>query len=131
VVLHARQPDDATTCNFYGYLLALMGKDLEKAEELIRKALETEPENGYYIDSLGWVFFRRGEYDRAVEELERAARFVSDDPVILEHLGDAYNAANRYEEAVSAYERSRALREDGGTQDLARKIDEARRRAGD
>ncbi len=71
--LHERQPDDPTTCNFYGYLLALMGKDLDNAEELVRKALEGEPQNGYYTDSLGWVFFMRGDYPRAIEELEKAA----------------------------------------------------------
>lgn len=130
-LLHARQPDDPTTCNFYGYLLALMGKDLDTAENLVRVALAAEPENGYYLDSLGWVLFRRGEYGRAVEELEKAARFVHDDPVILEHLGDAYTAAKRFDEALAVYERSRSLQKNGGTQELARKIDEARRRAGD
>jgi tetratricopeptide (TPR) repeat protein len=130
-VLHEKQPDDATTCNFYGYLLSLMGKELDKAEQLVRKALESEPDNGFYIDSLGWVFFMRGEYGRAVEELEKATKIVKDDPVILEHLGDAYKAAKRYRDAVTAYERSKSLRKDGGTNDLVRKIDEARSQAGD
>lgn len=107
--LHERQPDDPTTCNFYGYLLALMGKDLGRAEELIRKALEGEPQNGYYTDSLGWVFFMRGDYPRAIEELEKAAALTDNDPVILEHLGDAYSAVGRYREALDAYEKSKDI----------------------
>jgi len=124
--LHARQPDDPTTCNFYGYLLALMGKDLDKAEELIKKALEGEPQNGYYIDSLGWVFFTRGEYRRAVEELERAAAIAGNDPVILEHLGDAYNAVGRYREALDAYEKSKSIED--GREEVDRKIHATRKK---
>jgi tetratricopeptide (TPR) repeat protein len=128
--LHEKQPDDPTTCNFYGYLLALMGKELDKAEKLVRKAIDAEPDNGYYIDSLGWVFFMRGEYDRAVAELERAAKIVENDPTILEHLGDAYEANGRYREAVTAYEKSRTHQR-GENEGLLRKIGEARKRAGD
>ncbi|MFH1754226.1 MAG: tetratricopeptide repeat protein, partial [Candidatus Latescibacterota bacterium] len=108
-LLYDVKPDDPTICNFYGYLLAEMRKELELAEKLIIKALEKEPTNGYYIDSLGWVYFQRGEYDRAVAELERALTLVNEDPVILEHLGDAYRALKRYQDALAAYRRSEAL----------------------
>ncbi|NIM19495.1 MAG: tetratricopeptide repeat protein [Candidatus Latescibacteria bacterium] len=121
-----RKPDDPTICNFYGYLLAEMGKNLERAEELIRKALEKDPSNGYYIDSLGWVFYQRGEYDLAVVELEKASIIVPDDPVILEHLGDAYRALKRFRDALAAYERSEAA--GGGTPDILEKIESARKR---
>jgi tetratricopeptide (TPR) repeat protein len=127
--LHAKHPDDPTTCNFYGYLLALMGKDLDFAEKLVAKALENEPQNGYYIDSLGWVYFMRGSYERAVEELERASRIVQDDPVILEHLGDAYSALNRHRDALGAYEKSRSIQK--GNPGLDRKIDESRKKSRD
>jgi tetratricopeptide (TPR) repeat protein len=106
VELHSLAPEDATICNFYGYLLALMKKDLDRAESLVRVALAKEPDNPFYIDSLGWVHYQRGEYARAVTELERAARIAVDDPVILEHLGDAYYAASRYREALAAYQQS-------------------------
>jgi tetratricopeptide (TPR) repeat protein len=128
VRLHEKQPDDPTTCNFYGYLLALMGKDLGKAEGLVRKALEKDPKNGYYTDSLGWVFFMKGDYDRAVEELERATKIVGDDAVILEHLGDAYKAAKRYRDALDTYEKSKALQKENP--ELIRKMDAAREKAG-
>jgi tetratricopeptide (TPR) repeat protein len=124
--LHALQPDDATTCNFYGYLLALMGKDLDHAEELVRKALSGEPQNGYYTDSLGWVFFMKGDYSRAIEELEKAAALTHNDPVILEHLGDAYAAVGRYREALDAYEKSKDIQKTDG--DIGRKIDETKKK---
>jgi tetratricopeptide (TPR) repeat protein len=125
-VLHDMQPDDPTTCNFYGYLLAMMGKDLDKAEDLIEKALEQQPDNGYFIDSLGWVFFMRGDFESAVVKLERASGLAADDPVILEHLGDAYAALERYREALDAYERSFELDEDNAQ--LREKIGATRER---
>jgi len=127
--LHEKQPDDPTTCNFYGYLLALMGKDLDKAERLVSKALEKDPNNGYYTDSLGWVFFMRGDFGRAVKELEKATKIVVDDPVILEHLGDAYGAAKRFRDALGAYEKSKGLQKDNPG--LNGKIDGVRKKAGD
>ena len=106
-----------------------MGKDLDKAEDLIRKALEGEPQNGYYIDSLGWVFYAKGEYGRAVEELERAAAIVGNDPVILEHLGDAYTAVGRYREALDSYEKSKSIED--GREEIERKIDATRQKVRD
>ena len=126
VELHALVPDDAAVCNFYGYLLAEMGKDLEHAEALVRMALAKEPANGYYLDSLGWVYYRRGEYGRAAKELERAVRIVADDPVILEHLGDAYAALSRFPEALAAYRHSSELQ--GPSASLREKIESTQRR---
>lgn len=110
--LHELHPDDPVICNFYGYLLAEMQKDLELAAKLVLKALETEPENGYYLDSLGWVYYQMGDYARAIVELENAALRVSDDPVVLEHLGDAYRALRRFGEARAAYEKSSELQDE-------------------
>ena len=124
--LYALVPDDAAVCNFYGYLLAEMGKDLEHAEALVRKALAKEPANGYFLDSLGWVYYRRGEYGNAASELEKAVRIVADDPVILEHLGDAYAALSRYPEALAAYRHSSELQEPSAS--LREKIESAQRR---
>lgn len=115
VKLHAMRPNDPTVCNFYGYLLALMNSKLDQAEQLIRTALKHEPNNGYYMDSLGWVFYKKGEYAKAVVELERASRLVEDDPVILEHLGDAYRSLQRFQEAVAAYEKSLGLQGENAT----------------
>jgi tetratricopeptide (TPR) repeat protein len=109
--LHGIVSDDAAVNNFYGYVLAELNRDLDKAESLIRSALAAEPENGYFIDSLGWVQYQRGDYRDAAEQLERALRILGDDPVILEHLGDAYAALSRYKEALAAYRQSDSLQE--------------------
>jgi tetratricopeptide (TPR) repeat protein len=119
--LYELNPGDPTVCNFYGYLLAEMRKDLEFAETLIRAALQADPENGYYLDSLGWVYYQKGEYSKAVIELEKASTYVSDDPVILEHLGDAYRALRRMTEARTAYQKSSRLQD--GNQEILEKID--------
>lgn len=116
-------PDDPAVCNFYGYILAEMGKDLDRARALVEKALAAEPENGYYLDSLGWVYFNMGDYARAVLELEKAVERVADDPVILEHLGDAYAAMRRFEAAKAAYEQSSRLQQPNP--DLIDKIESA------
>ena len=127
--LHKIAPDDPTACNFYGYLLSLMGKNLKKAEKLILTALKSEPQNGYYIDSLGWVYYMMGDYDRAVIELEKASGFVKDDPIILEHLGDAYQAVRQYRQALNAYQKSKDLQ--GDNVDILDKIDSIRKQLGD
>ncbi len=120
-LLYELKPADPTICNFYGYLLAIMGKDLTRAESLIREALRQDPENGYYLDSLGWVYYQMGDYSRAVLELEKATQRVSDDPVILEHLGDAYRALHHFDKARMAYERSSLLQV--GNTDILEKIE--------
>lgn len=99
-------PDHAAALNFLGYLLALSGRDLDEAERRVLRALELHPDTGAFLDSLGWVYFRRGEYQRAVEALERASLLSPDEPVILEHLGDAYLKASRSEEATGAWRRA-------------------------
>ena len=82
-------PEYADALNSLGYLYAEESINLEEAEEMIKKALIYEPNNGAYIDSLGWVHFKQGKYEQAIQELEQAVGVLSD-PVIYEHLGDAY-----------------------------------------
>ena len=126
VELHAIVPDDAAVSNFYGYVLAEMNRELDLAESLISAALAAEPENGYFIDSLGWVYYQRGEYRDAVTHLERALRILGDDAVILEHLGDAYAALSRYKEALAAYRQSDSLQDNNLK--LREKIESTERR---
>lgn len=82
-------PEYNDALNSLGYLYAEESINLEEAEEMIKKALIYQPNNGAYIDSLGWVYFKQGRYEEAIQELQKAAGFLSD-PVIYEHLGDAY-----------------------------------------
>ena len=65
--------------------------------------MQVEPDDGFYIDSLGWVYYQRGEYPEAVEYLERAVELVNDDPTITEHLGDAYEKVGRIGDASRTY----------------------------
>jgi tetratricopeptide (TPR) repeat protein len=82
-------PEFPEALNSLGYLYAEESINLKQAEGMIKKALIHEPNNGAYIDSLGWVYFQQGRYQEAVAELEQAIQFLSD-PIIYEHLGDAY-----------------------------------------
>ena len=123
--LHKSHPEDAAIQNFYGYLLAEMGKDLDFAEELVRKALAKEPDNGFYIDSLGWILYKKRDYPGAARELERAVAKSGEDATILEHLGDAYAALSRYKEALTAYRHSKKIQDSAGVRE---KIESTERR---
>jgi Flp pilus assembly protein TadD len=80
-----------------------MGTQLDEAEALIRRALAIEPDDGFYIDSLGWVYYRRGDFQTARQHLERAVELAGDDPTVTEHLGDVYERLRMYDEAVRVY----------------------------
>jgi tetratricopeptide (TPR) repeat protein len=112
--LLALKPDDAHLLNFYGYLLADQGWELQRAEALIQRALAAEPENAAYLDSLGWVWYRLGRYEDALGKLVDASNRLQDDPTILEHLADALVALKRYDQAAPVYERALAVGADAG-----------------
>ena len=101
--------DFAPALNYLGYMWADLGRNLEDALELVERAVALEPDNGAYVDSLGWALFRLGRYDRARQLLERAARLIPGDAVISEHLGDLYMAVGRPAEARLHYERALSL----------------------
>jgi tetratricopeptide (TPR) repeat protein len=102
--LLAIEPDHADALNFVGYSWADRGERLDEAEALLRRALELRPATPAYLDSLGWVYFRKGDVARAVEALERADRLGGPEPTVLEHLGDAYRLAGRASDAATAYQ---------------------------
>lgn len=106
--LRQEYPDDAEVANSFGYFLAEKDTDLDLAEELVREALAVEPNNGAYLDSLGWVFYRRGAYEDAFDYLVRAVNMLPEDPVVLEHLGRTLQAMGRHREAEQTYERALA-----------------------
>ncbi len=93
-------PDQPQVLNYLGYSWVDMNMNLEDGLNLIRKAVELRPEDGYIVDSLGWAYYRLGRYSEAVEELERAVRLRPEDPTINDHLGDAFWRAGRKREAV-------------------------------
>ncbi len=87
----AREPENATALNFLGYLFADHNRNLQEAVGLIQRALSLDPDNGAYLDSLGWAYYRLGRLAEARAQLERAVQISGGDPVIHEHLGDVYN----------------------------------------
>jgi Flp pilus assembly protein TadD len=97
-------PGNAQALNYLGYTFAEQGNHLDEAEKLVKHALDLEPEDGFYVDSLGWVYYQKGQYKKAVEELERAVTLTGDDPTIAEHLGDAYVKVGKSREARHEYE---------------------------
>jgi Tfp pilus assembly protein PilF len=99
-------PNNANALNYLGYTYVDLGIQLDEAEQLIRKALELKPDDGYITDSLGWVFYKRKEFDKALPIMMKAAKLVPDDPTILEHLGDVYLQLNDKENAMKSYKRS-------------------------
>lgn len=96
-------PQDASALNYLGYTYADLGQNLAEAERLIQEALKVKPDDGYITDSLGWVYYKMGDYSRALTVLKRAVELVPEDPVIREHLGDAYAKANDPKNALQSY----------------------------
>ncbi|MBN2620353.1 tetratricopeptide repeat protein [candidate division WOR-3 bacterium] len=105
---------NATAMNYVGYMLAERSDSLEYALELIDRALQLDAHNAFFIDSRGWVFFKMGRYEDALFELQRAAD-ITDDAVILEHLGDAYMQLSQKEKARTAYLRALNMAPDSRT----------------
>jgi tetratricopeptide (TPR) repeat protein len=89
----------ASVMNYLGYSWVDQNMNLERAMDLIREAVNLEPNNGYYVDSLGWAHYKLGEYDAAVKQLEKAVDLRPEDPVLNDHLGDAYWQIGRKREA--------------------------------
>jgi tetratricopeptide (TPR) repeat protein len=83
-------PDQPLVLNYLGYSWVDQGVHLDEGMEMIRKSVEQRPDDGYIVDSLGWAYYRTGNYDEAVKNLERAVELKPDDPTINDHLGDAY-----------------------------------------
>lgn len=109
--LLAINPQNSEALNFIAYTLAEEGRDLERALELINQALLSRPDDGFYLDTLGWVYFKQGRYQEAEEVLVRAVNITGDDAEILEHYGDTLVKLEKLEKAravyVSALERLR------------------------
>ena len=114
-------PDNTDAQNFLGYSYAEAGPNLDEAEELIKAALRAKPESGHIIDSLGWVYYKKGQYDKAVVELERAHKIMPQDGTVAEHLGDAYAQQKRYQEALRLYRKAEGL-ENANVNELRKKM---------
>lgn len=121
----------AAANNDLGYLWADEGKNLEQAEKMVRKALEINPTNAAYLDSLGWVLFKAGKYQEAVDYLQRATKEeTGQDAVIWDHLGDAYrktenfaDAKKSWEKAVELYKKDEQAKDQDKVKAIEQKLD--------
>ena len=95
----ALNPDQPQVLNYLGYSWIDQDMNYDKALEMIEKAVEAVPQDGYIVDSLGWAFYELGRVDEAVATLEQAVQLLPNDPEINDHLGDAYWKAGRQLEA--------------------------------
>jgi tetratricopeptide (TPR) repeat protein len=103
-------PDNADSLNYIGYSYAEEGINLDEALDMVQRALKLSPDSGYIIDSLGWVYYRKGLYDEALDSLEKAFSIKSDDPTIAEHLGDVYLKKNEYQRSLEMYQKALSLK---------------------
>ena len=97
------QPNHPEALNFIGYSWADENKNLDRALDYIKRAVAQKPENGFIHDSLGWVYYRLGDFNLARGELEKAVSLESRDTHIFDHLGDAYKALGQKDKALEAY----------------------------
>lgn len=110
------EPNSHEAMNFLGYMWVDRGENLEEAGALIKRANALRPDYGAYLDSLGWYYFKKGEPELALKELLRAAEQVRDeapdnrdDPVVLDHIGDAYASLGKMREALDYWNKAMAI----------------------
>jgi tetratricopeptide (TPR) repeat protein len=99
-------PKNAQVLNYYGYMLADRGLRLDEAQDLIQRAVDQEPFNGAYLDSLGWVYYKQNKLDEAEAMLRKAVEHEPHDPTIREHLGDVYAKQGHADQAATEWEKS-------------------------
>jgi tetratricopeptide (TPR) repeat protein len=107
--LLVKQPDNPAALNYLGYMFADRGVNLGEARTLLIKAVDLEPTSGAFQDSLGWVYFRLGELDRAEKYLTEALRLEPFDATLREHVGDLFRARGDKAKAADSYRRALSL----------------------
>jgi tetratricopeptide (TPR) repeat protein len=126
--------NNSMTLNYLGYMLADRGVKLDDALTMVQKAVQQDPQNGAYLDSLGWVYFKMGQYALAEANLRKASERISTDPQVHDHLGELYEKTGRLKMAASQWEQSLqeyartvpADAEPGDVNKVQRKLDTAR-----
>jgi tetratricopeptide (TPR) repeat protein len=122
------EPANAQVLNHLGYMLAEDGRQLDEAVRMVERALELDPGNGAYLDSLGWAQFKRGDLDAAEKFLSQAVAQLPRNSEVQDHMGDLHARRGRWADAVAAW--TRALEGDGGVDRsvIEKKISDARSR---
>ena len=112
----------ARACNYLGYMWADRNENLDEAEALIRRAVKSDPENGAYLDSLGWVYFKKGLHAQALKELLHAAELLkAGDATVFDHIGDACEKLGKTVDALEYWRK--ALQLEQGNKLIAAKLD--------
>ncbi len=111
-------PEQPHVLNYLGYSWIDQGVNLDEGMRLIRRAVEQRPDDGYIVDSLGWAYYRLGDYEKAIKHLERAVELKPMDPTINDHLGDVYWKVGRRLEAKFQWTHARDLKPE--PEDLAK-----------
>jgi tetratricopeptide (TPR) repeat protein len=101
-----KEPDNAPALNYIGYMLAERGERLNESVDLLKKALALEPDNGSYLDSLGWAYYKADKLPLALDNLQRAADQLKNNSVIQDHYGDVLFKLSRYDEAIAAWQKA-------------------------
>lgn len=102
-------PDQPQVMNYLGYSWVDQGMNLHEAMDMIKKAVDMRPSDGYIVDSLGWAYYKLGQFEDSVREMERAVSLKPEDPVLNDHLGDAYWRVGRRLEATFQWAHARDL----------------------
>jgi tetratricopeptide (TPR) repeat protein len=108
------QPDNAEAYNYLGYSYADKGQNLPDAEKYVLTALKLDPQNAYYLDSLGWVYFRESRYPIAKEQFQKAVSLlpekkVKDDAVVYDHLAQTEVKLGQTDDAVLQWKKAAEL----------------------
>ena len=115
-------PNEALLLNNYGYSLGDRGIHLDRALEMAKKAIIIDPENGAYLDTIGWIYFKSGDFEKAREYIENALSKREDSAVVIEHLGDVYFKLGNLEKASEYW--NQALQKDPDNKFLKQKIND-------
>jgi tetratricopeptide (TPR) repeat protein len=113
--LITREPNNAAALNYLGYMLAERGERLDESVDYIKRALAIDPDNGSYLDSIGWAYYKDGKFDLALDHLKRAADMLTTNSVVQDHYADLLFRMGRYDAAIEAW--NRALSGDGDSID--------------
>jgi len=105
-------PDQPDVLNYLGYSLLEKTTNYTEALQMIAKAAKAVPDSGAIADSLGWAYYRTGDYPKAEAEMERAINLMPNDPVVNDHLGDVYWMVGRKTEAVFQWRRAQSFKPD-------------------
>jgi Tfp pilus assembly protein PilF len=113
-------PDDATLLNNYSYSLSERNIRLDEALAMVKRALEKEPKNGAFLDTIGWIYYQMGKYDSALQYILQAIETRDSSAEVFEHLGDVYQKLGQMENAQKCWQKAYEL--DGSRKSLQQKL---------